>query len=1559
MKRRVWVLLAAVVLLAAFWCATAGADYIPAQFLEPVTLDVAISNYQVVTVTFHWRLNFAPTKVELYQTRPVSAPLYIRTLEGDLSQNGSATTSWNYEYYYYHIKDNQFFIRAYDTDDDVVSSQVFPMMTSRVMDFYVIEPNGYYTQYAQIAYNGSNWPNDPVRQGMLFEGWYNDDNYTEKNTGYYSRSVFARFVNPCTVVFYLNGHGTQAPPQQVLPLSTPGTHVQEPEPPTAAGYTFDGWYTMPSCERQYAYNFNSELTASTINLYAKWRPNVTFDANGGTVSVNEAVTDDNGKLSSLPVPTRDGYVFTGWYTAAYGGVKVDLNRVYTAAATIYAHWIVMPEFTTQPAGGTVYPWADYRISWTTDQVPKKIDIGYKNGSSWISKETITTDLKKSMSYDLTYNDAVAKDTWAVRAYYGEGNFFVTSQTFSIAKTSMLSCGTNAKAVISDGVLTITGSGAIKDYGNTASTLAPWYPFRDQIQSVVIGEGITKVGTRAFFNCSTATDITIPVSMTEVRDNAFAGCLKLKRVSYDGFKSQWDDISVGSNNGYFRNAAVNYLYRSGTLSGGATWRLSGNTGKLEICGGNIPGGPSLPWYNYAPYIREIWAEYGVQTIGADAFRDCSGVTEVHIDEDVTMVGERAFQDCDALTDVYYNSALTVWNQINIKSGNTPLTSAEIHTEPLSGCLKQQISWHLYDSGLLVLTYDGMDYEEPAIEDFDDAQEPPPWEQYTDLITSVCVESGIYRIGNYAFANLSSLQTIEIGDTVASIGKSAFWGCTSLQDFILPDSITEIGSCAFSRCYSLEHLTLPDNLEALYTGTFESCSNLEVVHLPSGLTGIGDACFRNCSLIDRIYIPSTVTYIGEHAFADCDTLRDVPSHVYFGGTSAQWAAIDMAGGNDDLINAGQIHMTPEELRISAGNFPDANFRAVVANAFDTDHSGWLSDAEIAAVNSFGTEDTDYTTVQGMEYFTNMTSILLDGAPSLSSIDLTANTKLRNVDIEYNGLTEVNIEGLYDLTDLDVSMNSLTTLDVSEFALDRLICYTNPMSSLTLGYQSNLRYLSCYGTDLDTLDLLGCPLLIDCVANGTRTVKANYVEYKIDNTHVLCVDAGTELIVPGLVPVDEAHFPDAAFRLWVSDNADRNGSGWLSQDEIDVTDMIYLNVPVFASLASVQGIEYFTEAEELIIENAPNLTSIDLSANTDLFSLEITATGLTALDVSELSLKYLYCNGNALTSLTLGRQSILRELYCYGNPGIKTLDLRSCSYLLDAVLNGTKTVPDWGDLYEGPLGGRLYADANTELTVPGCIPIDAEHFPDEEFRNLIRDNLDTNCSGWLTPAEIAAVKYISFEDHDFTTAQGIEYFTELEILCIADADSLTAIDLQANTRLTDVDLCYNGLREINLNGLTTVKNLYVYNNSLTELDLSGLAALVRLECENNSLTELDITGCPYLIEAYHGVLETSAAGYYRYTAGDYEIYVDKGVTILAGDPEPTFFLPANLTTIEDEAFSGISAEAVFIPNTVTGISGNPFAGSSVQYIYGYAGSAAETLARNDGFIFVTIDDAWTAGH
>ena len=85
---------------------------------------------------------------------------------------------------------------------------------------------------------------------------------------------------------------------------------------------------------------------------------ITFNVNGGNaLTPNTATTDTNGKLASLPTPTRSGHTFKGWWTATTGGDSVTINKEYSANNTIFAQWIAITYTLTiaATAGGSVSP----------------------------------------------------------------------------------------------------------------------------------------------------------------------------------------------------------------------------------------------------------------------------------------------------------------------------------------------------------------------------------------------------------------------------------------------------------------------------------------------------------------------------------------------------------------------------------------------------------------------------------------------------------------------------------------------------------------------------------------------------------------------------------------------------------------------------------------------------------------------------------------------------------------------------------------------------------------------------------------------------------------------------------------------------------------------------------------------------------------------------------------------------------------------------------------------------------------------------------------------------
>ena len=147
-----------------------------------------------------------------------------------------------------------------------------------------------------------------------------------------------------TVSFNIKYSGGVNPSSQTVTYNS--TYGTLPEP-TRRGYTFGGWYTTSALATQVTSGTKVTKTANHT-LYAKWTANtytVTLDANGGTVTPATLSVVYDGKYgdrynNSLPSAKRDGYTFTGWYTAKIGGLKVEPSHLISKAYdhTIYACW---------------------------------------------------------------------------------------------------------------------------------------------------------------------------------------------------------------------------------------------------------------------------------------------------------------------------------------------------------------------------------------------------------------------------------------------------------------------------------------------------------------------------------------------------------------------------------------------------------------------------------------------------------------------------------------------------------------------------------------------------------------------------------------------------------------------------------------------------------------------------------------------------------------------------------------------------------------------------------------------------------------------------------------------------------------------------------------------------------------------------------------------------------------------------------------------------------------------------------------------------------------------
>ncbi|MBQ5933800.1 MAG: leucine-rich repeat domain-containing protein, partial [Lachnospiraceae bacterium] len=119
--------------------------------------------------------------------------------------------------------------------------------------------------------------------------------------------------------------------------------------------------------------------------------------------------------------------------------------------------------------------------------------------------------------------------------------------------------------------------------------------------------------------------------------------------------------------------------------------------------------------------------------------------------------------------------------------------------------------------------------------------------------------------------TSLKTVYFEEGVTEITEWLFAGCTSLEEIEIPDTVTVIESGAFYKAEGLKRVKLYSNLKSIegnssytYNGAFYGCKSLAGIELPDSLEKIGGGAFAYCLSLENVKIPNQVTQIDGYAF-----------------------------------------------------------------------------------------------------------------------------------------------------------------------------------------------------------------------------------------------------------------------------------------------------------------------------------------------------------------------------------------------------------------------------------------------------------------------------------------------------------------------------------------------------------------------------------------------------------------------------------------------------------------------------------------------------------------------
>lgn len=351
-------------------------------------------------------------------------------------------------------------------------------------------------------------------------------------------------------------------------------------------------------------------------------------------------------------------------------------------------------------------------------------------------------------------------------------------------------------------------------------------FRNKdIESVIISEGIIRIGSNAFYNCDDLKSVDIPESVEEIglgANNAFVDCDILEEIIID----EGNKYYVVNNNVLFDKNMTTLLF--------------------------YPEGKDNVSYTVPA---------GVMTIGVYAFDGCEQLTQIILSETVNTISSGAFSGCTGLENIDLSSGLAVigdfafFNCTNLTSIDIPKTVTQIQESAFSNCMN--LEKIILPEELVTL----------GINVFNDC---------TSLV-SINWPEKIIKVPYGIFMGCDSLENVELPDSITEINNYAFYGCTSLKTIVLPKSLSSIGLDAFRECLGLRSITIPKNVQEMYQNIFKKCDNLVEIKVESGNKTYSsqDGVLFNkltktlisypAGKANSVYtVPEGIVAIGDHAF-----------------------------------------------------------------------------------------------------------------------------------------------------------------------------------------------------------------------------------------------------------------------------------------------------------------------------------------------------------------------------------------------------------------------------------------------------------------------------------------------------------------------------------------------------------------------------------------------------------------------------------------------------------------------------------------------------------------------
>ena len=379
-----------------------------------------------------------------------------------------------------------------------------------------------------------------------------------------------------------------------------------------------------------------------------------------------------------------------------------------------------------------------------------------------------------------------------------------------------------------------------------------------IPATLGGKPVTSIGAHALEGCDALLYASIPGSVTNIEEFAFAETSISKVTIPDGVKAVGEKAFFGCDQ-----------LKTATLPK-----------NLKVIG--------LGAFESCAALTDVTIPDGVTTIGESAFYFCSSLKELTIPASVTTIGDAAFACCDRLRTVTYLGNCPKTGEAIY--GDTPEDLESAVPADATGWDEAVESGTWQDRGVRVVlpqwtdgggytwTYRIIDGEAEIYDWGRCAVDPEPTGAVT--VPSTLGGKPVTKIGESAFAYCKGMTSVNIPASVKTIGDGAFFNCTGLAD---KNGFVIVRNVLYGYYGPAVEVTVPDGVTRIAGRSFNMRSammgnpSLVSVTLPASVTSIGTAAFYCCTELTRVTRLDEIDDIGDAAFFYCFAMADEDGFV----------------------------------------------------------------------------------------------------------------------------------------------------------------------------------------------------------------------------------------------------------------------------------------------------------------------------------------------------------------------------------------------------------------------------------------------------------------------------------------------------------------------------------------------------------------------------------------------------------------------------------------------------------------------------------------------------------